>query len=153
VVQHHYHLILHLVRRHWWWFPPLPSFPLTDEVIAWSAWRAHFHPSDFNLETAVERISPRPILFVAVKNDVRMPPSIARTLYSLDPGPLKAIVVVPGHRHGEGFNESRAPYEAAVSAFLGRVQQSLKPSTSAAVRRHLSAARHGEARHTQTLAP
>jgi pimeloyl-ACP methyl ester carboxylesterase len=122
VIQHHYHLIVHLLRRHWWWFPPLPSFPMTNEIITWSAWRAHFPPAAFNLETAVQHIAPRPILFVAVKNDVRMPPQIARTLYSLDDAPIKAIVVVPGTRHGEGFNESRAPYEAAVAAFLSRIK-------------------------------
>jgi pimeloyl-ACP methyl ester carboxylesterase len=122
VIKHHYHLVLHLIRRHWWWFPPLPSFPITNEIIDLSAWRAHFRPSAFNLETAVQRIAPRPILFVAVKNDVRMPPQIARTLYSLDNAPIKAMVVVPGKRHGEGFNESRAPYEDAVKAFLARIQ-------------------------------
>lgn len=125
VIRHHYDLVLHLIRRRWWWFPPLPAFPLTSEIIAWSAWRAHFRPSDFNLETAVQRIGSRPILFIAVKNDVRMPPEIARTLYSMDDSPLKAIVVVPGKRHGEGFNESRGQYESAVSAFLAE----LKPSS------------------------
>jgi pimeloyl-ACP methyl ester carboxylesterase len=127
VIQHHYHLIVHLLRRHWWWFPPLPSFPITNEIIAWSAWRAHFRPSAFNLETAVQRIAPRPILFVAVKDDVRMPPQIARTLYSLDDASIKALVVVPGRRHGEGFNESRPPYEAAVAAFLSRIPKSNQP--------------------------
>ena len=122
VIQHHYHLIVHLLRQHWWWFPPLPSFPMTNEIIALCAWRADFRPSAFNLETAVQHIAPRPILFVAVKNDVRMPPQIARTLYSLDDAPVKAIVVVPGRRHGEGFNESRAPYEAAVAEFLARIK-------------------------------
>jgi fermentation-respiration switch protein FrsA (DUF1100 family) len=121
VIQHHYHLVIHLIRRHWWWFPPLPSFPITDEIIALSAWRAHFPPSAFDLETAVKHIAPRPILFIAVKDDLRMPPQIARTLYALDNAPLKAITVVPGSRHGEGFNESRASYQAAVAAFLTRV--------------------------------
>jgi fermentation-respiration switch protein FrsA (DUF1100 family) len=121
VIKHHYRLVVHLIRHHWWWFPPLPSFPIADEVIWLSAWRAHFRPSAFNVESAVERIAPRPVLFIAVKNDMRMPPQIARTLYSLDRSPLKAVAVVPGRRHGEGFNESRAPYEAAVAAFLSRV--------------------------------
>lgn len=128
VIEHHYHLIIGMVRRHWWWFPPLPAFPLANEVIAWSAWKAHFNPSDFNLKNAVDRISPRPILFVAVKDDVRMPPSIAQTLYSLDHSPLKQIVIVPGHRHGEGFNDARAPYEKAVSGFLSRLQPAAAPA-------------------------
>ncbi len=122
VIKHHYGLVIHFIRRHWWWFPPLPSFPISDEVIAWSARHAHFDPSNFNLETAVERIAPRPVLFVAVRHDVRMPPHIALTLYSLDRSPVKEVIVLPGHRHGEGFNDARTPYEAAVSKFLSEVR-------------------------------
>lgn len=98
VIWHHYYLLLHILRRRWWWFPPLPAFPLTDEVTHWIAWRAHFKPSDFDLRKAVKRINPPPILFVAVQGDERMPPAIARTLYGLSTSPLKAIVVVPGKR-------------------------------------------------------
>lgn len=47
-----------------------------------------------------------------------MPPSIAQTLYTHARSPLKKIVVLPGHRHGEGFNEAREPYEKAVTEFL-----------------------------------
>ncbi len=122
VIKHHYILVRGMIRRRWWWFPPLPSFPLVNEVIDWSASRAHFKPSDFDLEKAVERIGSRPILFVAVKGDVRMPPSIAEKLYSLAASPSKQIVIVPGHRHGEGFNEGREPYEKAVTAFLQSLQ-------------------------------
>jgi len=121
VIRHHYYLFLHILRRRWWWFPPLPAFPLADEVIHWIAWRGHFKPSDLDLRKAVRRINPRPILFVAVQGDERMPPSIARTLYGLSTSPLKAIVVVPGHRHGEGFNEGHRPYVEAVTRFLASV--------------------------------
>ncbi|MGH9350704.1 MAG: alpha/beta hydrolase [Terriglobia bacterium] len=121
VIQHHYHLVIQIVRRHWWWFPPLPAFPITNEVIAWSAWRAHFKPSNFNLETAARQISPRPILFVAVRDDPRMPPTIAQTLYPLDTSPSRQMIVLPGHRHGEGFNDARVPYEKAVSNFLAQL--------------------------------
>lgn len=132
VIKHHYVLIRHLIRRRWWWFPPLPSFPLTNEVIAWSAWRAHFNPSDFDLEKAVQRINPRPILFVAVKNDARMPPSIAEKLYSLATSPERQIIVVPGSRHGEGFNESRPQYEQAVTKFLGEIHAASSPAPAPA---------------------
>ncbi|MGH9326409.1 MAG: alpha/beta hydrolase [Terriglobia bacterium] len=118
VIRHHYHLILEVLRRRWWWVPPVPAFPLTNEVIAWSAHRARFNPSDFNLEKAVERISPRPILFVAVLDDERMPPSIAETLSPLDQSPLERLVILPGKRHGEGFNDATAQYEEAVTGFL-----------------------------------
>ncbi len=122
VIKSNYYAIRGRIRRHRPWFPLLPGFPLTNEVIAWSAWRAHFNPSDFNLETAVRRFSLRPILFVAVRGDDRMPPWIAQRLYSDASSPLKQIVILPGHRHGEGFNDARAPYEQAVAAFLSRLQ-------------------------------
>lgn len=121
VIDHHYHLVIGLIRHRWPWFPPLPAFPLANEVVAWSAWRAHFKPADFDLESAVRRCGSRPILFVAVRDDVRMPPRLAETLYALDRSPARAVVIVPGHRHGEGFNEARAPYEAAVRAFLSHL--------------------------------
>jgi len=118
-VVHHFRLFMGRFRP--WWFPPLPAFPLADEVIYWSASRAHFKPSDFDLEKAVARINPRPILFVAVEGDLRMPPDIARRLYADSTSPLKQILVVPGTRHGEGFNQATAQYEQAVTDFLAHV--------------------------------
>ena len=96
----------------------LPGFPIADEVAYWTAWRGHFHVADFDLVKAVDRIGDRPILFVAVEGDRRMPPSIAQNLYAHAQSPLKKIIVLPGHRHGEGFNQAREPYEKAVTQFL-----------------------------------
>jgi pimeloyl-ACP methyl ester carboxylesterase len=123
MIRHHYYLARHFIRQRWWWFPPLPAFPIADEVIYWSAWRGHFSPSDFDLEKAVTKIGTRPILFVAVEGDERMPPEIARQLYGDAESELKDIVVVPGKRHGEGFNSGNQPYEAAVTSFLASIQQ------------------------------
>jgi alpha-beta hydrolase superfamily lysophospholipase len=114
VIRHHYYLFRGFVR----WFPPLPSFPIADEVIHWSAWRANFDPVDFDLEKAVMRIGDRPVLFVAVEGDRRMPPSIAQKLYADAQSPLKELVVVPGTRHGEGFKSGNQQYEGAVTHFL-----------------------------------
>ncbi len=108
VIDHHARLFL-----------GLPSFPIPDEIIDWIAWRGGFKPSDFDLRKAVQHINPRPILFIAVAGDKRMPPSIARTLRSFSTNPLSRVVVVPGTRHGEGFNSGRVPYEQAVTEFLG----------------------------------
>ncbi len=124
LIKHHYLLFRGIVRHRWWWFPPLPSFPLTDEVIYWSARRAHFKPADFDLEKAVERIGSRPILFVAVQDDPRMPPAYAQTLYSGARSPLKQVVVLPGNKHGEGFKRDTQQYEQAVTQFLARVGSS-----------------------------
>lgn len=105
--KHHLKLFLHL-----------PAFPIAYEVMYWSGWRGGFHVSDFDLGKAVDRISPRPILFIGVEDDRRMPPSIAKALYVRATGQGKRILIVPGHRHGEGFNQARAPYEKAVKEFL-----------------------------------
>jgi fermentation-respiration switch protein FrsA (DUF1100 family) len=118
LIRHHYELFLGIIRRRWWWFPPLPGFPLADEVLYWSAWRGHFSPSDFDLEKAVRNINPRPILFIAVQGDPRMPPEYAKTLFADATSPLKKLVVLGGSRHGEGFRLANKQYEEAVTQFL-----------------------------------
>jgi len=105
------------VRHHLKLFLHLPGFPIADEVGYWVAWRGHFKPGDFDPVKAVEHTDV-PILFVAVEGDRRMPPSIARTLYTHAPSPLKRIIVLPGRRHGEAFNQAREPYEKTVTDFL-----------------------------------
>ena len=121
LIKHHYILFRGIVRQHWWWFPPLPSFPLTDEVIYLSSRRANFKPDDFDLEKAVKQIGSRPILFVAVQDDPRMPPAYAQTLYADAQSPQKQIIVLPGNKHGEGFKLDTQPYQRAVTQFLARL--------------------------------
>ncbi len=110
------------IEHHWRLFFHLPSFPIADEVIYWSAYRGNFRASDFDLKKAVERIGTRPVLFVAVKGDRRMPPDIARRLYGDSASPLKDLLIVPGTRHGEAFNQQPKPYKEAVARFLERLQ-------------------------------
>jgi alpha-beta hydrolase superfamily lysophospholipase len=52
-----------------------------------------------------------------------MPPTVAQRLYTHARSPRKKIVILPGHRHGEGFNEAREPYEKAAAAFLAGLAQ------------------------------
>jgi pimeloyl-ACP methyl ester carboxylesterase len=106
------------VRHHLTLFLHLPAFPIADEVGYLTAWRGGFRPGDFDLVKAVEQMGNRPVLFVGVEGDRRMPPSIAQTLYAHARSPLREIVILPGHRHGEGFNQAREPYEKAVAGFL-----------------------------------
>lgn len=112
------------LRHHLKLFLHLPGFPIADEVMYWSAWRGNFRPSDFDLVKAVERIGARPILFVAVQDDRRMPPSIARTLYAHAANPHRELVILPGRRHGQGFKQAREQYEKAVTGFLAGVSES-----------------------------
>jgi len=107
VIVHHAHLFFHM-----------PSFPIVDEAIYLSAWRGGFWPSDFDLRKAVQRINPRPILFVAVKDDKRITPEVARELRSYSTSPKTMLIVVPGYRHGEGFTSGHEAYELAVKEFL-----------------------------------
>ncbi|MEJ2008902.1 MAG: alpha/beta hydrolase [Acidobacteriota bacterium] len=69
VIVHHAHLFFHV-----------PSFPIVDEAIYWSAWRGGFWPSDFDLRNAVKHINPRPILFIAVEGDRRITPESKESL-------------------------------------------------------------------------
>jgi fermentation-respiration switch protein FrsA (DUF1100 family) len=110
--------MLGTMRHHLRLFLHIPGFPIADEVGYWVASRGNFKLGDFDVVKAVERIGDRPILFVAVEGDRRMPPSIARTLYAHARSPLKKIIILPGHRHGEGFNLATEPYEKAVADFL-----------------------------------
>jgi hypothetical protein len=47
-----------------------------------------------------------------------MPPAIARDLFAHAASPHKALIVLPGQRHGEGFNQAKEEYETAVKQFL-----------------------------------
>ena len=107
VIIHHAQLYFHL-----------PAFPIVDEGIAWAAWRGGFRPSDFDLRKAIERMNPRPVLFIAVQDDRRIPPAVAQELYSISNSPQKTLVIVPGRRHGEGFRLGNEQYEQAVKQFL-----------------------------------
>jgi fermentation-respiration switch protein FrsA (DUF1100 family) len=109
------------VQHHWKLFFRLPSFPIADEMIYWIAWQGGFRPADLDLAKAVERMGARPVLFVAVRDDRRMPPSIARELYARDASPQKELVILPGKRHGEGFKQATEQYQKAVTQFLARL--------------------------------
>ncbi len=101
----------------------MPAFPFVNEVIYLVSWRGHFNPDDFDLERAVTKIGTRPILFVGVEGDPRMPPDIARRLYGDAESELKDIVIVPGTRHGEGVQSGNKQYEQAVTTFLANIAE------------------------------
>jgi pimeloyl-ACP methyl ester carboxylesterase len=109
------------VQHHWKLFFHLPAFPIAYETLYAIGWRVGFRPADLDSEKAVERIGSRPILFVAVQGDRRMPTAIAERLYTRAQSPSRKLVVLPGTRHGEGFNQSRDAYEQAVKDFLAPI--------------------------------
>ncbi|MGE5327432.1 MAG: alpha/beta hydrolase [Deltaproteobacteria bacterium] len=131
MVYHHYYLFRSIARsRGAWWFPPLPAFPIVNEVIFLATRRGNFDADDFDLEKAVTKIGARPILFVGVEGDPRMPPEIARRLYGDAESELKDIVIVPGTRHGEGFTSGNRQYEEAVTEFLAGIQEKISRSAT-----------------------
>ncbi|MBI1940977.1 MAG: alpha/beta hydrolase, partial [Acidobacteria bacterium] len=109
------------IEHHLKLFLRLPAFPIAAEVIYWSAWRGDFRAADFDVEKAVERFGSRPILFVSVEGDRRMPPHIARRLFERSASPEKQLLILPGTRHGEAFNHNSERYKQAVAAFLAKV--------------------------------
>ena len=109
------------VKHHLKLFLRLPAFPIAYEVIYWTAWRGGFRPADFDLQKAVERIGDRPILFVAVQGDRRMPSSIAQTLFATAKSSQKRLLVLPGTRHGEAFKSGEADYKKTVEMFLAQL--------------------------------
>ena len=101
----------------------LPKYPFAQAITYAFAWKGGFWPSAFDLGEAVDRIGSRPILFVGVENDPRMPASIARELHERAAGPYKALLVVPGNRHGKAFELGREEYKKAVRVFLERISR------------------------------
>lgn len=108
----------HVIVHHAELFFRMPPFPIVDEAIYLSAWRGGFWPSDFDVRKAVQRINPRPVLFISVEGDRRITPEIARELKSYSTSPKTTLIVVPGRRHGEGFTSGHEAYEQAVKNFL-----------------------------------
>jgi len=113
--------LAHTIKHHLKVFLRLPAFPIAYEITYLSAWRGGFKAADLDLGQAVERIGDRPILFIGVTGDRRMPPAVAEALYSHAQSPGKKLVILTGSRHGEGFNQTREAYQQAVREFLANV--------------------------------
>ncbi len=99
----------------------LPKFPIVDELILFTEWRAGFRSEDFDLRRAVQKIGNRPLLFIAGSADTRMPPEIAQTLYEASPSPQKKLVIIPNAKHGAAFRTDPEAYTQAVLNFLQTV--------------------------------
>ncbi len=99
----------------------LPKFPIVDELILFSQWRAGFRAEDFDLRRAVQKIGDRPILFIAGGADVRMPPEIARALYAASPSTHKNLVIIPNATHGAAYRTDPETYTKEILSFLQTV--------------------------------
>lgn len=101
----------------------LPKFPIVDELILFTKWRAGFSTEDFDLRRAVQKIGDRPVLFIAGGADTRMPPEIAKTLYEASPSTHKNLVIIPNATHGAAFRTDSETYTQAVLSFLQTVSE------------------------------
>jgi pimeloyl-ACP methyl ester carboxylesterase len=107
----------------------LPKFPIVDELILFTQWRAGFTSEDFDLRRAAQKIGDRPILFIAGGADQRMPPEIAQALYDASPSAHKNLLIIPNAPHGAAFRTDREAYTQAVLRFLQTVGD-IKGSTN-----------------------
>ena len=110
------------VAHHARMFLSIPKYPVAQEVTYLIGWWGGFWPSALDIRDAVDRIGSRPILFVAVEDDRRMPSTISRGLYQRAASPDKRLLVVPGDRHGGAFQSGGEEYKEAVRQFLEKVQ-------------------------------
>lgn len=108
----------HLIAHHAKLWLGLPKFPLVDEIILFTKWRAGFRGEQFDMKIALDKIGDRPLLFLAGGKDVRMPPEISRELYEHSQSTRKRLVVFEEATHGAAFTVDAARYETELLGFL-----------------------------------
>jgi fermentation-respiration switch protein FrsA (DUF1100 family) len=111
----------HTITHHAKLYFNLPEFPIVDEIMLFTKWRAGFRSEDFDLRRAVQKIGDRPILFIAGGADTRMPPEIVKTLYEASPSTHKNFVTVPNATHGAAFRIDPENYIKDALDFLQTV--------------------------------
>ena len=112
-VTHHVKLFFHL-----------PRFPIGNEIEFFIERRGGFDGDKLNSLEAVKQIGQRPILFIAGRNDRRMPPEIARRLYESSSSPKRDLLIVEGEPtkiHGHAYAAAPELYLERVSTFLDSV--------------------------------
>jgi len=98
-------------------FYHIPRYPLTPLTLLFVRWRLGLDPEEFSPRYFVDRISPRPILFIQGGQDLRMPASEGMILYRLAKEP-KELWTVPQADHGEAYSKDPAAYEHKVLDFF-----------------------------------
>ena len=109
------------VRHHFRLIFGLPSFPVADLLLAYTAWRLDLDLEDGDVEQAVMNMPGTPILFIAGGSDRRMPPALAERLLAASSHPDGGLVIVEGATHGQAFRQDREAYLGNVFEFLDGV--------------------------------
>jgi pimeloyl-ACP methyl ester carboxylesterase len=101
----------------------LPTFPFAMLLVKFTAWRLNFRAEDYDLLSAVRKIS-RPILFIGGTKDVRMPnAAVLEPLYAETRNQNKRKFIVEGATHGHAYDKSPDGYVKAVREFVEIVEQ------------------------------
>lgn len=108
----------HLIAHHARLLLGIPKFPLADEIILFTKWRAGFRSEQFDMKIALDKIGDRPLLFIAGGKDARMPPELSQELHDHSRSTRKRVVVFEEATHGAAFTLDAARYEEVMIEFL-----------------------------------
>jgi len=108
------------VAHHLTLYTPLPAFPIAHLLIALTRLRMDFESDDGDVELAVSRHPEVPVLFVAGREDQRMPPALAERLRASSSHPDSSILIIDEATHGRAYERDPDRYLEAVYAFIGR---------------------------------
>ena len=106
-VSHHTHLLL-----------GLPSFPFAD-LFVWNLTRINgYREADLNTAKALEGIQEVPILLIYGREDRRISPATAQTIFDAIPHARKRIIFFEGATHGASYRSDPENYVKTVLSFL-----------------------------------
>lgn len=95
----------------------LPYFPFAWSALKVIAWRLGEDPEPYSPLYHIERVAPRPILFIAGERDTLMPLADVRELFERATSP-KELWVVPGATHGRCEEVAGDAYHAKLLEFF-----------------------------------
>jgi fermentation-respiration switch protein FrsA (DUF1100 family) len=107
---------LERVALHGWTLPRWFAYPIV------CAGRVFFQANFANVRPIkeVQRIAPRPILFIHGAADRTIPPAESIELHRASGNPINSIWLVPGATHVKSYLRQRQEYVARVAAFFQR---------------------------------
>lgn len=106
------------VRRHVHLFLGLPSFPFAN-VFIWDFCRiGNFRPQELDVLAAMEKMPSVPVLLIYGREDRRMPPAVAESVFAAIPDPDRELWFVDGAGHGAAYRTQPHEYLKHVVDFL-----------------------------------
>jgi pimeloyl-ACP methyl ester carboxylesterase len=84
-------------------------------------WLGGFSRDSLDVEKAVERLGDTPVLFIAGREDRRMPPEIQERLYLASKSPRTRFVIFDGASHGAAYRTDPELYQKLLIEFMEEV--------------------------------